>query len=338
MSGWTAWRFAQPGFLALVALLLPLVWWTLRGGGATRLRFSAVSLLREARGKAGGSDALRHLPLALRCGAVFLGIVALARPQGGNVQREVSSEGVDILLVADTSGSMEAMDFTLGGKRVTRLEAARKVLRDFVAGRANDRIGLLLFGEEAFIQCPTTIDYGVLLNTLEAARIGMAGDGTALGSAIGTAVQSLKDLPGRSRIVILLTDGRNNTGILDPVQAARAAATHRIKVYTIGVGTEGKAPFLVDDLFGKRFVYQKVDLDEPTLKEVAAATGGRYFRATSSESLQQIYELIDEMEKTEVKVREFTDYHELYLLALLPALLLLLAEGVLRVTWLRTLP
>jgi Ca-activated chloride channel family protein len=337
MNGWTAWRFADPWWLLAVVLLLPVVYAALRGRAEARVRFSSVELLRAAEPQ-GRRAWLRHVPLLLRCAAIFLAVVALARPQGGNVQREVSSEGVDILLAADTSGSMEAMDFTLGGKRVTRLEVAAKVMRDFIGGRMNDRIGLLLFGEEAFIQCPTTVDYGVLVNTLAAAKIGMAGDGTAIGSAIGAAVQSLRELPGRSKIVILLTDGRNNTGILDPVQAARAAATYGIKIYTVGVGTEGKAPFLVQDLLGKRLVYQEVDLDEDTLREVAAATGGRYFRATTSESLEEIYRLIDEMEKTEVKVREFTDYHELYPLLLLPALGLLLVEGVLRSTWLRTLP
>ncbi len=336
MSDWSVWRFAHPAFFALVVSLAPVVYFGLRGSGQGRIRFSSVAIARAARG--GRPQGFRIVPLALRASALFLLVLALARPQGGSVSQEVTSEGVDIMLVADTSGSMEAMDFTLGGERATRLDVAKKVIRDFIDGRANDRIGLTVFGEEAFIQCPTTIDYGVLSNTLDAVQLKMAGDGTAIGSALGVAVQSLRELPGRSRIVILLTDGRSNTGILTPLQAARAAATYGIKVYTVGVGTKGKAPFLVQDLFGKRFAYQEVDLDEGALKAIAEATGARYFRATSTERLTEIYKIIDTMERTKVQVREFTDYHELFPNLLWPALSLLLLEIFLRATWLRTLP
>jgi len=338
MSSFAAWRFATPIFFALVLLLAPLVYAALLGRNQSRLRFSAVSLVRATRG--GRPEGFRLVPMVLRVLAVFLLVVALARPQGGNVSREVTSEGVDIMLVADTSGSMEAMDFTLGGERATRLDVSKKVIRDFISGRENDRIGLIVFGEEAFIQCPTTIDYGVLTNSLDAVKLKMAGDGTAIGTAIGSGVQRLKDLPGRSRIMILLTDGENTTGILDPLQAARAAATYGIKVYTVGVGTQGKAPFQVRGPFGlgSQFHYQEVRLDEDTLKAIAKATDARYFRATSTESLEEIYYLIDQLEKTEVQVKEFTDYHELFPIALWPALLLLLLEAVLRATWLRTLP
>ena len=338
MSDWTAWRFASPLFFALVVVLAPVVYTALLGSSQSRVRFSAVSLVRSTSG--GRHRLFRLLPLVLRVMALFFLIISLARPQGGNVSREVTSQGTDIMLVADTSGSMEAMDFTLGGERATRLDVAKKVIHEFIAGRANDRIGLLVFGEEAFVQCPNTIDYGVLTNTLDAVKLKMAGDGTAIGSAIGVGVQRLKELPGRSRIMILLTDGENTTGILEPLQAARAAATFGIKIYTIGVGTQGEAPFLVPGLLGmgKRFHYQKVNLDEDSVWAIAKATGARYFRATSTEKLQEIYQLIDELEKTEVKVREFTDYHELYKLALWPALALLLLEQLLRATWLRSLP
>ena len=338
MSDWTAWRFASPLFFALAVALAPVVYAGLLGSGQSRVRISAISLVRSVSG--GRHRLFRLVPLALRVAALFFLIVPLARPQGGNVSREVTSEGTDIMLVADTSGSMEAMDFSLGGERATRLDVSKKVIRDFISGRANDRIGLLVFGEEAFVQCPNTIDYGVLTNSLNAVKLKMAGDGTAIGSAIGVGVQRLKELPGHSRIMILLTDGENTTGILDPLQAARAAATYGIKIYTIGVGTQGEAPFLVPGLLGmgKRFHYQKVNLDEDSLKAIAEATGARYFRATSTEKLEEIYRLIDELEKTEVKVREFTDYHELYTVALWPALLLLLLEQLLKATWLRSLP
>ncbi len=336
MSGWTAWRFADPLFFALIPCLTLVVYATLLGRRQEHLRFPSVELAREARG--GRHRSFRLVPLALRVAALFCILLALARPQGGSVSREVLSEGVDILLLADTSGSMKAMDFTMGGKRATRLEVAKKVIRDFIAGRVNDRIGLVVFGEEAFVQCPTTVDYGVLDSTLDAVKLKMAGDGTAIGSAIGVAVQSLKELPGRARIVILLTDGKNTTGLLDPLQAARAAATYGIKVYTIGVGTQGKAPYLVPGLFGDNFVYRDVELDEPTLRAIAEATGARYFRADSAESLEEIFAIIDGMEKTEVETREWTDYHELFRSPLSLALLLLLCELTLRATWLRTLP
>jgi Ca-activated chloride channel homolog len=337
VSGWTAWRFADPWLFALIPCLTLVVFASLLGRRQERIRLSSVSLARAAGG--GRHVAFRWVPLALRLAALFLLIVALARPQGGAVSRDVLSEGVDIMLIADTSGSMEAMDFTLGGERATRLDVAKKVIRDFVDGRVNDRIGLVVFGEEAVIQCPTTIDYTVLHGTLDAVRLKMAGDGTAIGSAIGTAVSSLKELPGRARIAILLTDGKNTTGVADPVQAARAAATYGIKVYTVGVGTEGEAPFLVRDLFGgTSFHYQKVEMDEATLEAIAEATGARYFRADSSESLREIFSIIDAMEKTEVEVKEWVDYQELFRPALFLALLLLIVELALRTTWLRTLP
>jgi Ca-activated chloride channel family protein len=332
----TAWRFADPAALFLVCLITLIAYSAFGGWRQERLRFSSIDLVRAARG--GRHRSFRFIPSILRAAALFLLILAVARPQGGTISREVTSEGVDIVLVADTSGSMEAMDFTLGGERATRLDVAKKVIREFIAGRANDRIGLVVFGEEAFVQCPTTIDYGVLVQTLDAVKMKMAGDGTAIGSAIGTAVQSLKDLPGRSKIIILLTDGKNTTGILDPLQAARAAATYGIKIYTIGVGTDGEAPFMVQGLFGKRMSYHRVEMDEAALTAIAEATGARYFRADSTESLLQIYKVIDEMEKTEVEIKEWTDYQELFPSVLWPALFLLILELLLRATWLRTLP
>jgi len=333
----TAWRFADPVYFGLIPCLALVVFVALVGRRQERLRFSDVGLAASAQG--GRGQLFRLIPLALRVAVLFLVIVAMARPQGGSTGQDVLSEGVDIMLVADTSGSMEAMDFTLGGQRATRLDVSKKVIREFVAGRVNDRIGLVVFGEEAFVQCPTTLDYGILDNTLDAVKLKMAGDGTAIGSALGTAVRSLQGMPGATKIVVLLTDGKNTTGILDPMQAARAAATYGIKVYTIGVGTEGEAPFLTRGLFGgKQFVYQKVEMDEETLKSIARATGARYFRADSSESLQQIFQLIDDLEKTKVEVREWVNYEELFRGALVPALLLLMTELVLRATWLRTLP
>jgi len=332
MSGWNAWRFATPAFLGLVLLLAPVVYAHLRGAGQGRLRFSSLDLVRSAQG--GRPAVLRLFPLGLRLAALFLLIIGLARPQGGVVQEEVMSEGVDIALVIDTSESMRAMDFNLGRDAATRLQVVKKVVDDFIDRRINDRIGLIVFGEEALIQCPLTTDYSVLKQTLGAVKRGMAGGNTAIGNALGSAVTSLKELPGNSKIVVLLTDGENTTGILDPVQAARAAATYGIKVYTIGVGSKGRARFQTP--FG--IEYQEVSLDEDTLTAIADATGGRYFRATDTEGLERIYAIIDELEKTKVEVRQYTDYEELYPFALWPALLLLVLDVLLRATWLRTLP
>jgi Ca-activated chloride channel family protein len=331
------WRFAQGWLLVAVVLLGPVVYAALRGLGQGKVQFPDVGLVQGARG--GRHASFRLAPIALRVAALFLLILALARPQGGSVSREVTSDGVDILLVADASGSMRALDLFIGDERAPRLEVAKKVIRDFVDGRVGDRIGLVVFGDEAIVQCPTTVDYGVLEQTLAAVKIGMAGGSTAIGSAIGTATNSLMPLPGHSKVIILLTDGKNETGLLDPVQAARAAATYGIKIYTIGVGSRGDAPVPVQGLLGgTHYRYVPVDLDEPTLQAIADATGGRYYRADSTETLEKVFKIIDELERTEVEVKEFTDYEELYTAALWPALLLLLLELVLRATWLRTLP
>ena len=333
----SVWRFAHGILLVAVVLLGPVVFASLRGIGQGKVQFPDVSLVTNAAGGRHGS--FRLIPVALRVGALFLLILALARPQGGSISREITSDGVDILLVADASGSMRALDLFIGDERAPRLDVAKKVIREFIDGRVGDRIGLVVFGDEAIVQCPTTVDYGVLVQTLDAVKIGMAGSSTAIGSAIGTATTSLIPLPGDSKVIILLTDGKNETGLLDPVQAARAAATYGIRIYAIGVGSQGEAPIPVQGLLGgTHYRYVPVELDEPTLQAIADATGGRYYRADSTETLQRIFEIIDELERTEVEVKEFTDYEELYGAALWPALLLLLLELVLRATWLRTLP
>lgn len=335
-GAFNVWRFEDPLILLALLALIPLVLRGRRRAGEGRVRYSAVGLVR-ATGRSPGWFARNGL-LALRTAALALLIVAWARPQGGSRQEEVISEGVDILLVVDTSGSMEALDFQVEGESVTRLDVAKRVVKDFIQRRINDRIGLVVFGADAITQCPLTVDYGILLTLLDDLRIGMVGDGTAIGNAIGTAVQRLKDAQGRSKIAIVLTDGRNNAGILTPEQAAQTAKAYGIKVYTIGVGTRGKAPFLVDSLFGKRIVYQDADLDEETLRRVAEITGGSYFRATDTRSLMEIYRTIDEMEKTEIRTREFTRYTELYPGPLYLGLLLLLAEFGLAHTRYRRIP
>jgi Ca-activated chloride channel family protein len=329
-------RFEDPWLLILLILIPLMVFYVWRRLGSSQIRFSSLGILQQL--KKPPTLLLRKGLIVIRCLAVSLFIMALARPQSGIKSTEIITEGVDVMLCLDTSGSMKALDFKDDGKRADRLHVVKKVVSDFIRGRKNDRIGMVVFGEEAFTQCPQTRDYGVLLSFLDSVEIGMAGDSTAIGSALAVCVKRLKDLQSKSKVIVLLTDGRNNTGTISPGTAADIAKAYGIKTYTIGVGTEGEAPFLVDSFFGKQYVYQKVDLDEDTLKEIAKKTGGIYFRATNTEALKNIYKQIDEMEKTEVKIKEYMEYEELFMYFLIPGLCFLLLEAVSANTRLRKIP
>ena len=329
-------RFEDPWFLFMGLILLPILYRYKKKGFTAGIRFSSLAPFHKIP-KARGVF-LRHSLIVLRCLGIVLCVIALARPQAGEKETEIVTEGVDIVLCLDTSGSMQALDFELDGKRVDRLAVVKKVVNDFVKKRKDDRIGMVVFGEQAFTQCPLTMDYGVLLSFLRRLEIGMAGDSTALGSALATSVKRLRDVSGKSKVVILLTDGRNNAGKISPLTAAEIAKTYHIKVYTIGVGKEGKSPFLVDTFFGKDYVYQEVDLDEKTLKEIADITGGQYFRAMDTAGLEKIYDQIDRMEKTEAKIKEYMEYEELFHLFALSGLLLFLIEFALANTRLRKIP
>jgi len=329
-------RFQDPWFLLLGLAAVPILLWYGRKDRSASVRFSNLAPFHNL--YATRAAASRQLLVLLRVAGVLLLVAALARPQAGEKETEIQTEGVDIMLCLDTSGSMQALDFQLDGKRVDRLAVVKKVVRDFIEKRRDDRIGMVVFGAEAFTQCPLTMDYGVLLQFLDRLEIGMAGDATAVGSALATCVKRLKDVPGKSKVIILLTDGRNNAGKISPVTAAEIARTYRCKVYTIGVGTEGKSPFLVQTLFGKDYVYQQVDLDEDTLREIARITGGEYFRATDTASLEKVYDQIDQMEKTEAKVKEYMEYEELFHRFAIPGLFLLLVEFVLLNTRFRKIP
>ena len=320
-------------FLVFIPLMIYRQW---KGSGKGSIRFSSLHSVRELQKP--WFLFLRHLPLALRCLAIALLVSAMARPQSGTTSTEVLTEGIDIMLCLDTSGSMQALDFTWQDEYQNRLQVVKRVVHDFIQGRTNDRIGMVVFGAEAFTQCPLTLDYGVLLSFLDRVEIGMAGDATAIGSALSVCVKRLKDLQSKSKVVILLTDGCNNAGSIDPETAAGMARTLAIKVYTIGVGTKGKVPFLVETNFGKRYVYQEVDLDEAILKKIAATTGGTYFKATNTDALVEIYRQIDEMEKTEIEIKEYTEYRELFNPLLLGGLALLLLEVVLTNTRFRKIP
>ena len=328
-------RFEDP-WLLLFFLMIPFL--TIRGKGKQQatISYSSIDTLQAIR--SARVEILSILPLVLRMIAISLLVLSLARPQEGYKSTEILSVGVDIMLALDTSGSMQALDFIKDEKRDTRLAMVKDVVSQFIDNRPNDRMGMVVFGSEAYTQCPLTLDQGILKSFLSKLDIGMAGDSTAIGSAIGIAVKRLKDLESKSKVIILLTDGQNNAGSLPPLQAAQTAKAFGIKIHTIAVGTHGKAPFLVNSIFGQRYVYQQVDIDEDTLKKISDLTGGQYFRATDLESLKTIYKQIDEMEKSEVKVIDHSEYTELFHYFLIPGLLILLLEILLSNTVLRRIP
>lgn len=328
-------RFADPAFLLLLPLLVPALAYRHLAKGGRRtgtLRYPDLALLRRAGAERTGR--LRHVPLALRLLALGALIVAFARPQSASTSEDVSTEGVDIVMALDISSSMLAQDLA-----PNRLEAAKEVAADFVERRRNDRIGLVVFAGQAFTQAPLTIDHPAISAVMAELEVGMVEDGTAIGLGLATALKRLESSQAESRIIVLLTDGRNNRGEIDPATAARMARALGVKVYTIGAGSRGTAPVPVDDpVFGRRLVSIPVDVDEPTLTEVAEVTGGRYFRATDRESLERIYEEIDALETTEIDVRSFTRYGELFHFPLAAGLGLLLLEIGLAQTVLRRLP
>ncbi len=272
---------------------------------------------------------LRHVPFILRLLALSLAIVALARPQSTNILKNVTTEGVDIVLSFDVSGSMLARDF-----KPDRLQAAKELGIKFISGRTNDRMGLVIFAGESFTLCPLTTDRATLINQFRNVDIGVLEDGTAIGSGLATAISRLKDSDAKSKVIILLTDGVNNRGEIAPLTAAEMAKTFGIRVYTIGVGTYGTAPYPVQTPFGTRYQDIQVEIDEELLKGIAKMTGGEYFRATSNKALEQVYQKIDQLEKSKIQVDEYTRREEKYKGWLLVAFVLLVLEFVLRRTYL----
>jgi Ca-activated chloride channel family protein len=266
-------------------------------------------------------------------------ILGLARPQSPVADSKIQSEGIDIVLAIDCSTSMLAEDFMLQGKRQNRIEVVKNVVRDFIKGRKNDRIGLVVFAARAYSVCPLTLDYGWLLNNLERIKTGMIEDGTAIGSGLATSLNRLRGTKAKSKVVILLTDGRNNTGKTSPLTAAEAAKALQVKVYTIGAGARGLVPYPVKDFFGNT-VYQpmQIDIDEDTLTKIASQTQAKYFRATDTESLKGIYREIDHLEKTPIEEKGYLEYRELFPLFLLAALALLFLEIILGNTYFRKIP
>jgi Ca-activated chloride channel family protein len=275
----------------------------------------------------------RHTLFALRILALALLTVALARPQSTSKGENVNTEGIDIVLVTDISGSMLAEDF-----KPNRIEAAKNVAEDFIDGRPNDRIGLVIFAGESFTQCPLTLDHAVVKNLLSQVKSGMIEDGTAIGMGLATAVSRLKDSKAKSRVIILLTDGVNNRGFIDPLTAAGIAQSFGIRVYTIGVGTKGYAPYPVQTPFGVQYQNMPVEIDEALLQKIASETGGKYFRATDNRKLKAIYDEIDRLEKTKIEVTQFRRHKEEFYAAGVFAGFLLLLEVLLGQTVFRKVP
>jgi len=329
------------GYQLLWLLIIPLMVFFYRSKKRRKasLRFSDISLLKQIRPSR--SLRWRHLVFILKAAAIALIIIALARPQWGKRNRDVITEGIDIILTIDISGSMQAEDF----KPKNRLHVAKQVVSEFIRGRDSDRIGMVIFAGQAVTQCPLTSDYSVLLSLLENVQIGMLEDGTAIGMALATSVNRLKDMEAKSKVVILLTDGQNNRGEIDPLTAARIAQSLGIKVYTVGVGREGGAPIPVyDPIYGKRYLVGPdgqlilTQMDEETLKEIARLTGGKYFRAVDRDSLKKIYQQIDRLEKTKRKVKHYMEYRELFQYLVSAALFCMTASFLLENTRFRTIP
>jgi Ca-activated chloride channel family protein len=325
--------FAQPIFLYGLLLVPVLVYWYIRRAHrqTSEIRFSTLKAFASVPSTI--KERLRHVPFVLRVVVVAALCVALARPQTTAQGENIHTEGIDIALLLDISTSMLAEDF-----QPNRIQAAKEVAQNFVDARRNDRIGLVIFAGQSFTQCPMTLDYRVLKNLLRQVRPGMVEDGTAIGMAIAQGVNRLKESKAKSKVMILLTDGVNNRGEIDPITAAQIAQPFGIRIYTVGVGTVGEAPYPVQTPFGIRYQNMPVEVDEKSLEKIASITDGKFFRATNNKALKQIYAEIDKLEKTRIEVKAYRSYTELFYdwawLGLLAILAELLASG----TILRKLP
>lgn len=329
--------FAYPWLLLLAAALPVLAWWRGKRGQQAAFLYSSIQLVKSVanlrRSRAG------QFLAAIRWLTLGCFIVGLARPQKIESEASVKASGVDIVVALDLSGSMESEDFELRGERVNRLVIAKDTLKKFVDRRPSDRIGLVAFAGKPYIAAPLTLDHDFLEQNIDRLQLHSIEDGTAIGSALVASVNRLRDIESKSKIVILMTDGQNNAGKVPPITAAEAAEALKIKVYTIGVGTHGTAPFPRMDVFGrKHYVQMPVDIDEDTLKAIADKTGGKYYRADSSETLKAIYDQIDKMETTEREMKKYVRVDELFPWAVIPGFGLLLLEILLSHTIWRRLP
>jgi Ca-activated chloride channel family protein len=315
-------RFANPAYLWLLAVLPLLLIWRGRRGPAPAIEYPSLALLREVarRTRSRFGYLLAGLPLL----ALALLIVAVARPQQGASSATVHASGVDIMLLLDVSGSMQSLDFKLENLPASRVDVVKSVVRRFIEARPNDRIGLTIFAGLPYLMSPVTLDHSWLLGNLDRVTIGDIEDGTAIGSALAAGLNRLRNQTAKTKIIILMTDGQNNAGQITPITAAEAARALGVKVYTIGIGVRGEAPFPVIDAFGRRrIVMEKVDVDEDTLQRIATATGARFYRATDTQSLNHIYDEIDKLEKTAFTVHSYEQWQELFVWPALAALAVL---------------
>lgn len=325
--------FKNPELLWLGLVLIPMVAYYVFLQAKSRVEFRYSNVASSEGAEANIKAKLIHLPFVLRMLAVSLLIVVLARPQSTSSWQDVTTEGIDIVMAIDISGSMQAEDF-----KPNRLEAAKKVAKTFIGNRPNDRLGLVIFAGESFTQCPLTTDHSVILNLFNDVKSGMLEDGTAIGMGLATSVKRLKDSEAISKVVILLTDGDNNSGSIAPATAAEIAKEFGVRVYTIGVGTRGMAPFPVVDPFGRtRYQDMEVKINEELLTRIAQMTDGKYFRATDNESLEAVYKEIDELERSKIDVTEYRKRKEEFLPFAMAALLLLACEVLLKQTVLRSI-
>jgi Ca-activated chloride channel family protein len=330
MSGF---KFANPEYFWLFVIIPMMILWYVLRLKKQKASFIVPSSLGFLNSKPSFRQRLRHLLLFLRIFAVALIIIALARPQTSSSRQSVSTEGIDIVLALDVSTSMLAEDF-----KPNRIDAAKKYAMEFIDRRINDRIGLVVFSGESFTQCPITIDHDVLKNLFESIKSGMIEDGTAIGMGLATSVSRLNESKAKSRVIVLLTDGVNNTGVIAPITAAEIAKTYGIRVYTIGIGTRGTAPYPIKTPYGVQYRNMQVEIDENILTDIAKETNGKYFRATGNKALEEIYNEIDNLEKTKIDVAIFNRFTEKYLLFALAAFILLILEMFLRYTYFKTVP
>ncbi len=324
-------NFGQPWFFALFALLPVLMAWYIVKN--SKQQAAIIISDASAKGLSSWKNTFRHLPFVIRLLALSCIIMALAKPQTKYSLQQAEGDGIDIVLCIDVSGSMTAQDF-----QPNRLEAAKSVAADFVNRRPSDRIGVVIFAGESFTQCPITTDHRVLLTALENIHNGLLEDGTAIGSGLGTSVDRLRTSKSKSKVIILLTDGENNGGLIDPKTAKEIAKAFAVKVYTIGVGTDGYAPQPVNTPLGVQMQNQKVSIDEKLLKEIANETGGKYFRARDNDGLSRIYTEINQLEKSKVEISSITRYTEKFFPFVIAALALLIIEVLLRFTVFKKFP
>ena len=328
-------RFATPIAFVLLAVVPLLILWLIRyrRKRTSDIVYSDLRLIKASR--PGGRIWAEFISPGVRLLGLALLIVALARPQTGNVNTETTTEGIDIILTLDISGSMKAEDF----KPQNRLHVSKEVIKDFIRSRANDRIGLVVFARESFTQCPLTLDYNILLNFLDQVTFDMVEDGTAIGMAIANSCNRLKDSHAKSKVIILLTDGVNNAGEINPVTAAEIAKTLGIRIYAIGAGKPGPAPYPVDDpVFGRRYVNVENEIDEESLRQIAQLTDGKFYRAKDVDGLKKTYDEISSLETTKIETKQYLQFKELYMYLLTLGFGLILIEVVISQTRFRKLP